>query len=154
MKKINCAMLLASVALFAGCSSKPSCDDSDVVMLAKDILFEHHHKTLVDINWKFITEHEKELMALKDNDFKLDDYANYKKINEDKLSPKGKSLYKKLKKEIDKALEADPITVMTLKEDEHKVQCKAQFFKDDYVREYTAQYTDDGQLYVEIDISK
>lgn len=154
MKKLNFAILLASVALFAGCSSKPSCDDSDVVMLAKDILFENNHNTLVNINWKFISDHGKELMALKDDDFKLDEYANYKKINEDKLSPKGKSLYKKLKKEIDKALEADPITVMTLKEDEHKVQCKAQFFKDDYVREYTAQYTDDGQLYVEIDISK
>lgn len=154
MKKIKIAMCVASLLLLAGCSSKPSCDDSDVVMLAKDILFEHHHKTLVDINWQFINDHGKELMALKDDDFKLDDYANYKKINEDKLSPKGKSLYKKLKKEIDKALEADPLTVMTLKEDEHKVQCKAQFFKNDNFREYTAQYTDDGQLYVEIDVSK
>ncbi len=64
--------------LFAGCSSKLSCDDSDVVMLAKDILFENHHNTLVNINWKFISDHGKELMALKDNDFTLDVYAIYK----------------------------------------------------------------------------
>lgn len=42
-------MLLASVALFAGCSSKPSCDE---VMLAKDILFENHHKAFMAIKMK------------------------------------------------------------------------------------------------------
>lgn len=52
MKKINFAMLLASVDLFAGCSSKLSCDDSDVVMLAKDILFENHHKVFMAIKMK------------------------------------------------------------------------------------------------------
>lgn len=154
MKKLNFAMLLASAALITGCSLKPSCDDDDVVMLAKDVLFENHHKVLVDINWRFINNYGKELMSLKDNHFKLDDYANYKKIDRNKLSAQGKILYDKLKKQIDKALEAEPVAVMTLSEDEHKVQCKAQFFKDDHFREYTAQYTDDGQLYVEIDISK
>lgn len=163
MKILNLVFVGLVAIFFTACSTKPKCDDDEVVKLVKDIVYESGavgdklSAAIMQGQIPNITmdQYTRDLInvgevAQKSN-ITLNSYEDFKKFDVSKLNENGLKSFNLLKDTIKNFYKTKPYTTMTTDDSDPKITyCKAKLFKDANTLEYSAQYTNDGKLYVEV----
>ncbi len=151
MKNSKIILLLVFISAFYACSNTPSCNQEDVKELVSNIVKKKVKKELKN---KYFWEHYYEL-----NDAR--EFAKDKGLNVDKIVNEKKEELK-LKSESfveGMSFKIKNIRLLKLQEKLKKCSCVANFIiNDELIDEqvknmniiYTAQYTEDGNIYVEV----
>lgn len=169
--KISKLVFAGLVAIFfTACSSQPKCDDKEVLDLTKKILLENGvamvlFESLNSAPQNSIPNMSKETFQAGYENFSKNinkdivnlnfmsgyfSYDAFKALDTSKLSKEGLEVYKLLDKTIKDYLKVEPFAVMTAKQDDEITYCKLQIDQGASPLYYSAQYTNDGKLYVEV----
>jgi len=148
MKKINYLMLILFIFVSVGCAEKqPECNDSDV----KEVLFglireqmqKEYEKLYFDENWNY-----SDLRSYaRDNGINVQNY-----IDEKRLELKKEAKIKVEQIVAESTIELSGVRLTDKDEEIKKCECISEMIIDrENSREikYTAQYTEDDQIYVE-----
>ncbi|ANE34871.1 hypothetical protein CHL_1566 [Campylobacter hyointestinalis subsp. lawsonii CCUG 27631] len=160
----NLLLVLVFGFCLIGCSSKPSCSDEEVIGLVKEIVLENGGLAKLDII------HEKGKVLTFENGEVPDKYelfttyllaisSRYKKYtleefyatDTSKLSEDRQQAFNRLKIKVDEFIKQKPISIMTVNDSDIVVQCRVKLADDAEFLNFSAQYTDDGDLYVELE---
>lgn len=164
MKVLNLVLLSLLAVFFTACGSKPKCDDSDVVALAKELVYNNGGSTQIGfeigtlvaqnkvpgMDSKKLAKGTQNMIA---NGGGILTYDDFKKYDKSKLNKDGLAVFKLFERATKEFFSKKPYTVMTTNESDKKITyCKAQLFETSQPFSYSAQYTDDGKIYVEISL--
>lgn len=171
MKILNLVFVGLVAIFFTACSTKPKCDDKEVLDLTKTILLENGaamvmFEALNSAPKNSIPNMSKETFQAGYENFSKNinkdrvnlnfmsgyfSYDAFKALDTSKLSKEGLEVYKLLDKTIKDYFKVEPFAVMTAKQDDEITYCKMQASKDTSPLYYSVQYTNDGKLYVEVE---
>ena len=148
MKKL--LLVLAFGFCLIGCSSKPSCSDEEVIGLVKEIVLENGGLPALALkhnNGKIYTD---AMMAMSLG--KKYTLKEFYATDTSKFSEDGKKAFNRLKVKVDEFIKQKPVSIMTVDDsDDIVVQCRVKLADDGEFGNFSAQYTDDGDLYVEVE---
>ncbi|TWO23048.1 hypothetical protein YZ82_00460 [Campylobacter hyointestinalis] len=159
----NLLLVLVFGFCLIGCSSKPSCSDEEVIGLVKEIVLENGGLAKLDM------KHEKgKVLIFENGEVPTDTFTiisraissiRYKKYtleefyatDTSKLSEDRQQAFNRLKIKVDEFIKQKPISIMTVNDSDIVVQCRVKLADDAEFLNFSAQYTDDGDLYVELE---
>ncbi|WP_096020012.1 hypothetical protein [Campylobacter lanienae] len=143
----NLLLVLAFGFCLIGCSSKPSCSDEEAIRLVKEIVLDNGGLMGLLINEIYITTGSP---AMWDKEYTL---KKFYATDTSKFSEDGKKVFNRLKVKVDEFIKQKPISIMTVNDsDDRVVQCRVKLANDAEFVNFSAQYTDDGSLYVEVEL--
>ena len=162
MKTLNTIFLGFLVVFFTACNSKPKCDDKNVISLTKELVYNNGGSAQIGFEIMALVEQNKVpnmvvkkltrgLNNIMDNGGNIITYEDYKKYDKSRLNEDGLAVFKVFEDITKNFFSQKPYTVITTNDSDKKITyCKAQLFESSQPFDYSAQYTDDGKLYVEL----
>lgn len=142
----NLLLVLAFGFCLIGCSSKPSCSDEEAIRLVKEIFLNNGGLMRLDLihgGKVFGGARYGYTVALEQ--FYAWDTSKY--------SEDDKQAVNRLKVKVNEFIKQKPISIMTVNDrDDRVVQCRVQLINGGEFVNFSAQYTDDGDLYVEAEL--
>lgn len=155
MRKSKIISLLLLLSLFYSCSKKPSCDQENVKELVFDIVKEKMKKEIIN---EYYQEHSKDIYDAQV--YAKDKGLNVRKIVEEKETKikNQAKIYATEQVEENVIFKLDGIRLLNIQEKLKKCECISELIiidklvgeKESLKITYSAQYTEDGKLYVEI----
>lgn len=142
--------------------TKPKCDDSDVIAIIKELIYGNGGSAQIGAEIGLLVSQNKipnmdtkKLMRgvknILDNGGDIVTYEDLKSYDNSKLNEDGKAFFKLIEEAAKVFFKEKPYAVITINDSGEKIiYCKAQLFKSSIPVIYTAQYKDNGELYVEI----
>lgn len=146
MRKIILSILM--VLLISSCNKQPECSGSDVkntlFSIVKEEIVKEYENGYFNKKWDYSSVKD----YAKDNNFNVNNFIEEKKIE---LKKEAKLFAEQKIKET--TIELDAVRFLSKEEDLKKCSCTADLIIDrerETKIEYTAQYTEEGKVYVEL----
>lgn len=146
MRKIFLSILM--IALMSSCNKQPECSGSDVkntlFSIVKEEIIKEYENGYFNKEWDYSSIKD----YAKDNNLNVNNFIEEKKIE---LKKEAKLFAEQKLKET--SIELDAVRFLSKEEDLKKCRCTADLIIDrerETKIEYTAQYTEEGKVYVEL----
>ncbi|WP_096015001.1 hypothetical protein [Campylobacter lanienae] len=144
----NLLLVLAFAFCLIGCSSKPSCSDEEAIRLVKEIALNNGGLMALDL----IHEYGKVFNGAHYNARAKYTLEEFYAMDTSKFSEDRQQAFNRLKVKVNEFIKQKPISIMTVNDsDDIVVQCRVKLVNDGEFVNFSAQYTDDGGLYVEVE---
>lgn len=145
----NLLLVLAFGFCLIGCSSKPSCSDKEAIRLVKEIVLNNGGLMHLDL----IHEYGKVFNGAHYNARAKYTLEEFYAMDTSEFSEDRQQAFNRLKVKVNEFIKQKPISIMTVNDsDDRVVQCIVKLVNDGEFVNFSTQYTDDGGLYVEVEL--
>ncbi|MBO5062989.1 MAG: hypothetical protein J6C08_00550 [Campylobacter sp.] len=145
----NLLLVLAFGFCLIGCSSKPSCSDEEAIRLVKEIVLDNGGLMELDL----IHENGKVFGGVHNIARAKYTLEEFYAMDTSKFSKDHQQAFNRLKVKVNEFIKQKPTSIMTVNDsDDRVVQCRVQLVNDAEFVNFSAQYTDDGGLYVKVEL--